>query len=70
MTPALVEAAAEAGASLYVTGQWRVWAESAVRDTRLEVFALGHDTWERWGVGELARRLRRRWPELEVHTGP
>ena len=57
MTDALVRAAAAAGAVLYVTGSWRAPGSAAVAETGIDVLALGHERWERWGLGELAARL-------------
>ncbi len=68
MTAGLVRAAADAGAGLYVTGAWRAPASAAVAATGIDVLALGHARWERWGLEELARRLRARWPALAVRV--
>jgi hypothetical protein len=62
MTDTLVRAAADAGAVLYVTGTWRAPASAAVAATGIDVLALGHERWERWGLHDLAARLRIRWP--------
>lgn len=68
MTSELVLAAHDAGAALYLTGQWRAPASPAVAATGIDVLALGHARWERWGLEELGRRLRARWPGLDVRT--
>lgn len=66
MTDALVRAAADAGAGLYVTGSWRAPGSAAVAETGIDVLAVGHARWEAWGLEELARRLLRRCPGVEV----
>jgi putative NIF3 family GTP cyclohydrolase 1 type 2 len=66
MSDALVREAAARGAQLYVTGQWRVPATRAVRDTGLSVAVTGHARAERWGLAALARMLRERWPAMDV----
>ncbi len=68
MTPELILTADAAGAALYVTGQWRAPASLAVAATGIDVLALGHARWERWGLEELGRRLRARWPGLDVRA--
>jgi putative NIF3 family GTP cyclohydrolase 1 type 2 len=70
MTDALVREAAARGAQLYVTGQWRVPAARAVRDTGLTVAVTGHARAERWGLAALARMLRERWPAMRVSLAP
>ena len=70
MTPALVTQAADAGAQAYVTGQLRVPARDAAVRAGLHVFAVGHRASERWALGQLAARLRERWPALDVSLAP
>lgn len=66
MNDALVREAADRGANLYVTGQYRKPAQEAVDETGIAVVAVGHRRSEEWGLRALADRLRRHWPELEV----
>ena len=70
MNDALVRQAAEAGAGLYVTGQWRQPARRAVEETGIGVVAVGHQRSEVWGLHALARLLRARLPEIAVLTPP
>ncbi len=58
MTDALVRAACDAGADVYVTGQFRQPARRAVEETGLGVVVLGHHRSEVWGLRALARLLR------------
>ena len=58
MNDRLVRAASEAGAGLYVTGQWRQPARQAVRETGIGVAAVGHHRSEVWGLRTLERLLR------------
>lgn len=55
MTDALVRAAHDAGADLYVSGQLRVPAARAVEETGIAVVAVGHRRSEQWGLRLLAR---------------
>ncbi|MBW4681294.1 MAG: Nif3-like dinuclear metal center hexameric protein [Microcoleus vaginatus WJT46-NPBG5] len=66
MTDALVREAALRGADLYITGQLRKPALSAVQETGIAVVAAGHRRCEEWGLRALAGVLRERWLELEV----
>ena len=66
MTDALVRDAARRGAGLYLTGQVRGPGRAAVAATGLAVLAVGQDRAEAWGLREIGRRLRARWPALEV----
>jgi len=66
MNDALVRAADQRGARLYVTGQWRERAASAVRETGIGVVIVGHRRSEEWGLLALAGVLRERWADLEV----
>ena len=70
MTDALVREAAARGAQLYVSGQRRVPAAQAVRDTGMSVAITGHARVERWGLATLAGMLRGRWPSLHVVLAP
>jgi putative NIF3 family GTP cyclohydrolase 1 type 2 len=66
MSDALVRAAADVGAGLYVTGTWRPSAAAAVRETGLAVQVVGHARTERWALGLLGRLLTERLPGVEV----
>lgn len=66
MTDALVREAAQRGADLYLTGQFRQPGRRAMQETGLSVMALGHHRTEVWGLQKLAALLRERWPHLEV----
>lgn len=66
MTDALVRAAAAQGATMYLTGQLRQPARTAVADTAMHVLAVGHHRSELWGLHALAAALREHWPTLEV----
>lgn len=66
MTDALVREAALRGAEIYITGQLRKPALSAVRETGIAVVAAGHRRCEEWGLRALAGVLRERWSSLEV----
>jgi len=68
MNDALVRAADARGARLYVTGQWRERAETAVRETGIGVLIVGHRRSEEWGLRALAGVIRERWANLEVVT--
>ncbi|MCY7351037.1 MAG: Nif3-like dinuclear metal center hexameric protein [Cytophagaceae bacterium] len=66
MNTALVEEAAQRGATLYVTGQYRPSASEAVRQTGISVLAVGHRRSEEWGLRALAQMLGNQWPGLQV----
>jgi len=66
MTNALVRDAVEREAALYLTGQVRGSARQAVAQTGIAVVAVGQDRAEAWGLREVGRRLRARWPELAI----
>ncbi len=68
LRPELVHAAVDAGASLYVTGTWRVPAAEAVDRTGLGVLLVGHARQERWSLGLLAELLRAAHPSVDVRT--
>jgi putative NIF3 family GTP cyclohydrolase 1 type 2 len=50
MNDVLVREADRRGARLYVTGQWRERAETAVRETGIGVVIVGHRRSEEWGL--------------------
>ncbi|HEY0606002.1 MAG TPA: Nif3-like dinuclear metal center hexameric protein [Herpetosiphonaceae bacterium] len=66
MNDALVREAADRGAQIYVTGQYRQPAREAVRETGLGVIAIGHRRSEIWGLRALAGVIRERWSTIEV----
>lgn len=66
MTDALVRAAVERGANVYVTGQWRTPAHAAVEATGISVAVIGHRRSEAWALHRLAEHVRARWPGLVV----
>lgn len=68
MTEPLVREAAERGAQLYVTGQFRQPAREAMRETGIGVIAIGHRRSEIWGLRALAGVIRERWSQIEVVT--
>lgn len=70
MSDALVREAAALGVDVYLTGQPRAPARAAVAETGIGVVATGHRRAEEWGLRELARRLRERWPGLETEVWP
>jgi putative NIF3 family GTP cyclohydrolase 1 type 2 len=70
LRPALVRAAADAGAGLYVTGQWRPRARDAVDAAGVAVAAVGHERVERWALRTLAALLRERLPGVEIVVEP
>lgn len=70
MTDALVREAKTQGAEVYITGQFRQPARSAVLETGINVIVIGHRRSEEWGLGALAGVLRNRWPQLESILPP
>ena len=69
MRPALVYEAAERGAQVYLTGQYRKGAAQAVAETGMNVLELGHERSEIWGLRTLADVLRERFGlEVVLHT--
>lgn len=64
MTDELVREAAERGANVYLTGQYRKPAQDAVNETGMAVIAVGHRRSEEWGLRALADLLRTEWPGL------
>jgi putative NIF3 family GTP cyclohydrolase 1 type 2 len=70
MTDKLIHEAAERGAQLYVTGQYRKPAQEAVNQTGLAVVAVGHQRSEDWGLHALADILRTQWPAISLEVRP
>lgn len=70
MRPALIYEAAERGAQVYLTGQYRKGAAQAVAETGVSVFEIGHERSEVWGLRTLAMILRRHFPDLVVVLKP
>ncbi len=66
MRPALVYEAAERGAQVYLTGQYRKGAAKAVAETGVGIFEIGHQRSEVWGLKTLAAVSREQFPGLEV----
>ncbi|KAM3093227.1 Nif3-like dinuclear metal center hexameric protein [Phormidesmis sp. 146-35] len=66
MTDPLIREASKRGAAVYITGQFRPTAESAVVETGLGIIEVGHQRCERWGLRSLAGVLQERWSELTV----
>ena len=70
MTDVLVREAKTQGAQVYITGQFRQPARTAVMETGINVIVVGHRRSEEWGLRALAGILCDRWPELEVILPP
>ena len=66
MTDSTIREAAEQGAHLYITGQFRQPARAAVHETGMTVAVIGHKTSEQWGLRTLASLLHERWAHLDV----
>lgn len=66
MSAELIQMAADRQAELYITGQLRRSAESAVQATGISVIEIGHHRSEKWGLRALAQILRQQWSALEV----
>ncbi|MBD1842971.1 Nif3-like dinuclear metal center hexameric protein [Cyanobacteria bacterium FACHB-63] len=66
MNDGLIRSAANQGASVYITGQFRVSAKQAVLDTGMCVIEVGHRRCEQWGLRALSAILRERWAELRT----
>ena len=66
MTDSTIREAAEQGAHLYITGQFRQPARAAVNETGITVAVVGHKTSELWGLRTLASLLHERWAHLDV----
>jgi putative NIF3 family GTP cyclohydrolase 1 type 2 len=62
----LVQMAAAQGADLYITGQFRSVAKTALQSTGMSCIAIGHQRSEEWGIQALAELIRQRWPALQV----
>lgn len=69
MNDALIREAANRGAGLYLTGQYRPSAQAAVDETGIAVIAVGHRRSEEWGLRALADVLHEGWPGLTVVIG-
>ena len=68
MNDSLIREAADRGAGLYITGQYRPSAQRAVDETGMAIIALGHHRTEEWGVRALAEILREEWNGLVTRT--
>jgi len=68
MTDGLIREAASRGADIYITGQLRQPAQTAVDETGISIVGVGHRRCEEWGIRSLAGVLRERWSGLEVVT--
>ncbi|BAU10220.1 hypothetical protein LEP3755_07010 [Leptolyngbya sp. NIES-3755] len=66
MNETLVRSAANQGVDIYITGQFRVSAKSAVVETGINVIEVGHRRSEQWGLRALSGVLRERWSNLQV----
>ena len=66
MTDNTIREVAEQGAHLYITGQFRQPARTAVKETGMTIAVIGHKTSELWGLRTLANLLRERWIHLDV----
>ena len=66
MRPALIHEAAERGAQVYLTGEYRKGAAQAVVETGMTLLEIGHRRSEVWGLRTLAAVLCGRFPDLEV----
>lgn len=56
----LIREAADRGAGLYITGQYRKGAQKAVDETGMAVIAVGHGRSEEWGLRMLADVVQKR----------
>lgn len=61
MNDTLVREAADRGANLYLTGQYRKPGQAAVDETGMALVAVGHRRSEVWGLYALAELLREHW---------
>ena len=66
MTEALVEAAAERGAELYVTGQLRGPGRAALGRCGVRALAVGQVRTETWGLRRLAGLVAAAFPDVEI----
>ncbi|TAE34558.1 MAG: hypothetical protein EAZ91_00300 [Cytophagales bacterium] len=57
MNETLVHEAAERGATLYLTGQYRPSAKEAVNETGIHMIAVGHRRSEEWGLQALEQLM-------------
>ncbi len=70
MNDTLVREAADRGANVYLTGQYRKPAQAAVDETGIALIAVGHRRSEVWGLRALADLIREHWPiDCLVHEG-
>ena len=70
MNPALIAQVAGLGVGVYITGQVRPSALSALHERGLGLIALGHRRSEIWGLRRLASELRAAFPDLETRVFP
>lgn len=68
MNETLLHEAAQRGATLYLTGQYRPSAKAAVLATGMAVIAVGHYRSEAWGLRALEQLLRETWPKLQLFS--
>lgn len=66
MNESLIRRAADQGANVYITGQYRISAKDAVLETGIRVIAVGHRRCEQWGLRALSAVLRERWSNLQT----
>ena len=66
MTPELIAQAADEGAQVYVTGQFRENSRRAAERTAISVVAVGHRRSEGWGLRQLAQDCARAFPGLRL----
>lgn len=66
LRPDLVQVAADAGVTVYLTGQVRPSALGALRERGLGLVALGHRRSELWGLRALATELEAAFPGLQT----
>lgn len=71
MRPEVLDAVAERGVRVYLTGQMRPGALPRARELGLGVIALGHRRTEQWGLRQLARELEAAFSDLScaVYAG-
>lgn len=66
MTPELLAEAADRGAQVFLTGQFREGSRKAAEASGVAVFAAGHRRAERWGMVRLASELTAAFPGLKA----
>ena len=66
----LIEAAAEAGCDLFLTGELAERAGDLAKELQITLVAAGHYATEVFGPMRLADELRMKFPGLEVHFVP